>query len=59
VPSGRRTRAAVPWLAPRMKRLTPAARNMGIGAKVLVFIQHFCTGHARNDGLVICCNPYP
>ena len=20
---------------------------------------YFCTGHARNDGLVICCNPDP
>ena len=22
-------------------------------------IGDFCTGQARNDGLVICCNPYP
>lgn len=48
----RAARAAMPLL-------TFAARNMGIAAKVLVFTQHFCTGHARNDGLVICCNPYP
>jgi hypothetical protein len=42
-----------------MLLLTFALRNMGIAAKVLLFIQYFCTGHARNDGLVICCNPYP
>jgi IMP dehydrogenase len=46
-------------------------RNMAIAAKVLLFIQDFCTifcttfcttfctGQTRNDGLVICCNPYP
>lgn len=52
------------------------ARNMAIAAKVLLFIEDFCTNHlhepsartfcmtfctgqTRNDGLVICCNPYP
>jgi len=34
-------------------------RNMGIAAKVLLFIQPFCTDQTRNDWLVICCNPYP
>ena len=42
-------------------------RNMAIAAKVLLFIQDFCTifcttfctDQTRNDGLVICCNPYP
>jgi hypothetical protein len=44
---------------------------MAYAAKVLLFIQDFCTtccitfcttfctDQTRNDGLVICCNPYP
>jgi len=39
--------------------LTKPFRNMGIAAEVLEFIQYFCTGQSRNDGLVISCNPYP
>jgi hypothetical protein len=41
-----------------VRLLTLPLRNMEIAVKVLLFIQYFCTGHARNYGLVICCNPY-